>query len=138
MQDHNAIQKDVDDALELFRYLPAKDIFEAFYNKRLARRLLMNLSYSYELERHVLDRLRKGKIDELVKYLFMNYLWIECGEQYTSKADEILKDVNDSKQLNKEFNDYLESQNVDINKRNVFSCIVVSSSAWPMKNQPLP
>ncbi|KAL4486156.1 hypothetical protein ABPG72_012209 [Tetrahymena utriculariae] len=121
MQDHDSIEKDVDDALELFRYLPAKDIFEAFYNKRLARRLLMNLAYSYELERKVLDRLRS-----------------ECGDQYTMKADEILKDVNESKQLNKDFNDYLSSQGLDYNKKNIFSCIVVSSSAWPMKNQQLP
>lgn len=62
MQDHEQISKEVDEALELFRYLPAKDIFEAFYNKRLARRLLMNLSYSYELEKRVLDRLRTGML----------------------------------------------------------------------------
>lgn len=64
MQDHDETQKEVDEVLELFRYLPAKDIFEAFYNKRLARRLLMNMSYSFDLERHVLDMLKKGKRDQ--------------------------------------------------------------------------
>lgn len=61
MQDHEQILNDVNAALELFRYLPAKDIFEAFYNKRLARRLLMNQSYSYDLEKHVLEKLRTGR-----------------------------------------------------------------------------
>jgi len=96
MQDHEQISKEVDEALELFRYLPAKDIFEAFYNKRLARRLLMNLSYSYELEKRVLDRLRTGKqkrLSELKIFLFVFPLK-ECGEQFTCKADEILKDVH--------------------------------------------
>ncbi len=36
------LEKDLNKALDLFRYLPAKDIFEAFYNKRLARRILLN------------------------------------------------------------------------------------------------
>jgi len=97
MQDHEQISKEVDEALELFRYLPAKDIFEAFYNKRLARRLLMNLSYSYELEKRVLDRLRTGTQTKGFMRLHLIVCFPslkECGEQFTCKADEILKDVH--------------------------------------------
>lgn len=106
MQDHDETQKEVDEVLELFRYLPAKDIFEAFYNKRLARRLLMNLSYSFDLERHVLDMLKKGKRERAHITLTVR-VRVECGDAYTSKAEEILKDVLESRNVNKDFNEYL-------------------------------
>lgn len=67
------------------------------------------------------------------KYNFIIWILKECGDQFTSKADEILKEVNSSKSLNKEFNEYLEKKEIDINKRNTFSAIVVSSAAWPLK-----
>ena len=41
MLDESQIQINIDKALYLFNYLPAKDIFEAFYNKRLIKRLLL-------------------------------------------------------------------------------------------------
>ena len=54
MMTENQQQDDLNKALDLFRYLPAKDIFETFYNKRLAKRILLNLSDSYDLEKYVI------------------------------------------------------------------------------------
>ncbi len=58
--DEGQIKLELDKALQLFLYLPAKDVFEAFYNKRLTRRLLMNLSQSLELEKDVIAKFKMG------------------------------------------------------------------------------
>jgi cullin 4 len=39
-----------------------KAVFEAFYKKDLAKRLLMNRSASADAEKSMLDRLKNGKI----------------------------------------------------------------------------
>ncbi|KAJ1401736.1 hypothetical protein B484DRAFT_305584, partial [Ochromonadaceae sp. CCMP2298] len=57
-------------AMELFRYLQEKDIFEAFYKKHLAKRLLLAKSASYEQEKGMLSRLKT-----------------ECGSNYTCKLE---------------------------------------------------
>lgn len=41
MEDEDRIKADIDEALQLFKYLPSKDIFEAFFNKRLIKRLIL-------------------------------------------------------------------------------------------------
>jgi hypothetical protein len=42
----------------LFRHLQSKDIFEAFYKKLLAKRLLLGKSANYEIEKSMLSKLK--------------------------------------------------------------------------------
>ncbi len=44
--------------MKLFRYLQEKDVFESFYKKMLAKRLLLGKSASYDLERLMLTKLK--------------------------------------------------------------------------------
>jgi cullin-4 len=46
--------------LDLFRFIQGKDVFEAFYKKDLARRLLMGRSASVDAERLMLTKLKTG------------------------------------------------------------------------------
>ena len=50
----------VSQVMPIFRYIHAKDIFETFYAKRLAKRLLLNRSVSYDAEINLLNKLRAG------------------------------------------------------------------------------
>ena len=62
MADEDAeINKQLDLVLDLFRYVHGKAVFEAFYKKDLARRLLMGRSASNDAERSMLQRLKNGK-----------------------------------------------------------------------------
>lgn len=54
------INKQLDLALDLFRFVHGKAVFEAFYKKDLARRLLMGRSASNDAERSMLSRLKTG------------------------------------------------------------------------------
>lgn len=46
--------------LRLFRYCQGKDIFEAFYKKDFAKRLLLNRSASSDAEKSMLLKLKDG------------------------------------------------------------------------------
>ncbi|CAN0585310.1 unnamed protein product, partial [Ectocarpus sp. 12 AP-2014] len=48
----------LDRVMVLFRYLQGKDVFEAFYKKDLAKRLLLGKSSSFDLERSIISKLK--------------------------------------------------------------------------------
>ena len=55
------VNNQLDQVLDLFRFVHGKAVFEAFYKKDLARRLLMGRSASADAERSMLARLKTGK-----------------------------------------------------------------------------
>ncbi|CAH1757422.1 8739_t:CDS:10 [Entrophospora sp. SA101] len=57
----------LNEVLILFRYIQGKDIFEAFYKRDLAKRLLLNKSASFDYEKSMLTKLRKA-FEEMKKY----------------------------------------------------------------------
>eukprot|EP00759_Apiculatamorpha_spiralis_P017112 PhF_6_TR23278/c0_g1_i1/m.32769/K10609/CUL4; cullin 4 len=79
----------VDDAtLPLVRLLPTKDSFEAHYKILLARRLLLLRSKGNDIERDAILKFRA-----------------ELGTGFTQKTEGMLKDVENSKDLQQRFNE---------------------------------
>ena len=74
------VEASVDAALVLFRYIQGKDVFEAFYKKDLAKRLLLGRFASIDAEKAAIAKLKA-----------------ECGSQFTSKLEGMFKDVELSK-----------------------------------------
>lgn len=70
----------------LFRCLRAKDVFEAFFRKDLAKRLLLGRAASDDAERSVLASLKA-----------------ECGPSYTSKLEGMMRDVAACRALEADF-----------------------------------
>lgn len=66
----------LDRVLSLFRLISGKDVFEAFYKKDLAKRLLMGKSGSLEAEKGMVARLKA-----------------ECGAPFTAKLEGMFTDV---------------------------------------------
>ena len=56
------LEKILDKLLILFRFIHGKDVFEAFYKKDLAKRLLVGKSASVDAEKSMLLKLRQGRI----------------------------------------------------------------------------
>jgi len=65
----------------IFCYLQAKDIFEAFYKRDLAKRLLWNRIVSMDVERN-----------------FVSLLKAECGAGYTAKMEGMFQDMDWSRE----------------------------------------
>eukprot|EP00656_Telonema_subtile_P012952 TRINITY_DN16557_c0_g2_i1.p1 TRINITY_DN16557_c0_g2~~TRINITY_DN16557_c0_g2_i1.p1 ORF type:complete len:536 (+),score=106.85 TRINITY_DN16557_c0_g2_i1:153-1760(+) len=67
----------LDKVMLLFRFIQAKDVFEAFYKKDLAKRLLLAKSASVDAERGMISRLKQ-----------------ECGSAFTVKLEGMFKDMD--------------------------------------------
>ena len=58
IKDEQLIINEIDRALSIFRFFTAKDVFETFFTQRLTRRILLDLSYSYDIEYEVFKKLK--------------------------------------------------------------------------------
>lgn len=76
----------LDRVLILFRYIQGKDVFEAFYKRDLAKRLLLSRSASFDAEKSMLTKLKT-----------------ECGAGFTSKLEGMFKDMDLSRDFMKSF-----------------------------------
>jgi cullin-4 len=61
-QTSRTLEDEMDRILIMFRYVHGKDVFEAFYKKDLAKRLLLAKSASADAERSMLAKLKTGKL----------------------------------------------------------------------------
>ncbi|KAG0022804.1 Cullin-4B [Podila clonocystis] len=76
------LESTLDRVLILFRYIQGKDVFEAFYKRDLAKRLLLNKSASFDAEKSMLSKLKA-----------------ECGSGFTTKLEGMFKDMDTSKDI---------------------------------------
>ncbi|KAI8568421.1 hypothetical protein RHMOL_Rhmol02G0197900 [Rhododendron molle] len=76
----------LDKVLVLFRFIQGKDVFEAFYKKDLAKRLLLGKTASIDAEKSMISKLKT-----------------ECGSQFTNKLEGMFKDIELSKEINESF-----------------------------------
>ena len=68
------VNNQLDQVLDLFRFVHGKAVFEAFYKKDLARRLLMGRSASADAERSMLARLKTGTYLLLLRDFFISII----------------------------------------------------------------
>ena len=105
----------LDQVLDLFRFVQGKAVFEAFYKKDLARRLLMGRSASADAERSMLTRLKT-----------------ECGSQFTQNLEQMFKDVELAREEMQSYKQRLEDRIGYEKGRNVdLSVNILSAAAWP-------
>lgn len=97
----------------IFKYVEDKDVFQKFYSKMLAKRLVQQNSASDDAEATVISKLREM-----------------CGYEYTNKLQRMFQDMNVSKDLNDKFKKHLSvTESLDID----FSIQVLSSGSWPFQ-----
>ncbi|EGX89303.1 nuclear pore complex subunit Nup192, putative [Cordyceps militaris CM01] len=107
------LDRQLDNSLELFRFIQGKDAFEAFYKKDLARRLLMGRSASQDAERSMLTKLRG-----------------ECGANFTQNLEQMFKDQELAKDEMEAYKQHC--QNTSDDKPSVdLNVMILSSAAWP-------
>ena len=68
------VNNQLDQVLDLFRFVHGKAVFEAFYKKDLARRLLMGRSASADAERSMLARLKTGTYLRILGDFFISII----------------------------------------------------------------
>ena len=73
----DALENLLDRVMVIFRFIQGKDIFEAFYKKYLAKRLLLGKSGSEDTEKAMISKLKQ-----------------ECGSAFTIKLEGMFKDMD--------------------------------------------
>lgn len=75
--------------MTVFKYLEDKDVFQKFYSKMLARRLIYGTSASDDHEANMITRLKEA-----------------CGTDYTTKLQKMFQDITLCKDLNEGFKEH--------------------------------
>ena len=105
----------LDQVLDLFRFVQGKAVFEAFYKKDLARRLLMGRSASADAERSMLTRLKT-----------------ECGSGFTQNLEQMFKDVELAREEMQSYKQRLEDRiGYEKGKGVDLGVNILSAAAWP-------
>uniref|UniRef100_A0A8C7YWR7 Cullin 4A n=1 Tax=Oryzias sinensis TaxID=183150 RepID=A0A8C7YWR7_9TELE len=89
-----------------------KDVFEAFYKKDLAKRLLVGKSASVDAEKSMLSKLKH-----------------ECGAAFTSKLEGMFKDMELSKDIMIQFKQHMQNQSEPSNIE--LTVNILTMGYWP-------
>nr|CAD7260208.1 unnamed protein product [Timema shepardi]CAD7401708.1 unnamed protein product [Timema poppensis] len=100
-------------SITIFKYIDDKDVFQKFYSRMLAKRLIHQQSQSMDAEEAMINRLKQA-----------------CGYEFTNKLHRMFTDISLSSDLNNRFSSFLKTDNVDLGIH--FSINVLQAGAWPL------
>merc|ERR1711936_1466130 len=110
------LEDTLNQVMGVFKYIEDKDVFQKFYSKMLAKRLVQHMSASDDAEASMISKLKQA-----------------CGFEYTSKLQRMFQDIGVSKDLNEQFrrhlSETLSNEPLDID----FQIQVLSSGSWPFQ-----
>ncbi|KAG9237511.1 Cullin [Amylocarpus encephaloides] len=104
-------------ATTLIRYITEKDLFERYYKKHLARRLLHGKSESADVEKQMITRMK-----------------MELGSAFTQKLEGMFKDMTMSEDLTCGYRNHIRSLGDVDHKQVELSINVLTSNHWPMES----
>ncbi|XP_068436054.1 cullin-4A isoform X1 [Clinocottus analis] len=106
------LERILDKIMIIFRFIHGKDVFEAFYKKDLAKRLLVGKSASVDAEKSMLSKLKH-----------------ECGAAFTSKLEGMFKDMELSKDIMIQFKQFIQNQSEPSNIE--LTVNILTMGYWP-------
>lgn len=115
--DETELDETLQDVMVIFKYIEDKDVFQKFYSKMLAKRLVQQNSASDDAEASMISKLKQA-----------------CGFEYTSKLQRMFQDISLSKDMNDRFRQHVSTgEPLDID----FTIMVLSSGSWPFSQGPV-
>lgn len=112
----SSLEEALSDVMVVFKYIEDKDVFQKFYSKMLAKRLVNFASASDDAEANMISRLKEA-----------------CGFEYTAKLARMFTDMGLSKELNDHFKETM-AKNHDKAELDVdFYALVLANGFWPLQ-----
>ena len=100
--------------ITVFKYIDDKDVFQKFYARMLAKRLIHQQSHSMDSEEAMINRLKQA-----------------CGYEFTNKLHRMFTDMSVSADLNNKFSSHLQNKDrIELGLN--FSIYVLQAGAWPL------
>lgn len=115
------IEEKLGQSITVFKYVDDKDVFQKFYARMLARRLIHQQSQSMDTEEVMIDRLKQA-----------------CGYEFTNKLHRMFTDMSVSADLNAKFTASLRERDVNNQLGIGFVVYVLQAGAWPLSLPPSP
>lgn len=103
--------------MTVFKYIEDKDVFQKFYSRMLAKRLVHSSSASEDAETSMISKLKEA-----------------CGFEYTNKLQRMFQDIQISKDLNSNYNDWQGKalDDDDMKKAVDSNYHVLGTGFWPL------
>ncbi|MCP9259526.1 Cullin-1 [Dirofilaria immitis] len=95
--EENELEELLNQIMIVFKYIEDKDVFQKFYTKMLAKRLVNELSASDEAESNMISKLKQM-----------------CGFEYTSKLQRMFTDTSLSKDITEKYKQHLTVKNINL------------------------
>ncbi|KOX79600.1 Cullin-2 [Melipona quadrifasciata] len=105
--------------ITVFKYVDDKDVFQKFYARMLAKRLIHQQSQSMDAEESMIDRLKQA-----------------CGYEFTNKLHRMFTDMSVSADLNAKFTTSLREGDRENQLGIGFVVYVLQAGAWPLGLPP--
>lgn len=104
--------------MTVFKYIEDKDVFQKFYSKMLAKRLVHVSSVSDDAETSMISKLKEA-----------------CGFEYTNKLQRMFQDIQISKDLNASYKDWQERALDDDDRRKLVDTHfqILGTGFWPLQ-----
>lgn len=100
-------------SITIFKYIEDKDVYQKFYSRMLAKRLIHEQSHSMDAEEAMINRLKQA-----------------CGYEFTNKLHRMFTDISVSIDLNNKFNNHLKDNEIEIGIN--LSIKILQAGAWPL------
>jgi len=103
--------------MTVFKYIEDKDVFQKFYSRMLAKRLVHQSSASEDAETSMISKLKEA-----------------CGFEYTNKLQRMFQDIQISKDLNMNYKDWQDKalDDDDLKKAVDPNYHVLGTGFWPL------
>ena len=103
--------------MTVFKYIEDKDVFQKFYSRMLAKRLVHSSSASEDAETSMIGKLKEA-----------------CGYEYTNKLQRMFQDIQISADLNSSFKDWANKMLGEEDYRKVVDSNyhILGTGFWPL------
>lgn len=110
------LENTLNQIMTVFKYIEDKDVFQKFYSRMLARRLIHTSSSSDDAETSMISKLKE-----------------QCGYEYTNKLQRMFQDIQISKDLNTGFKEF-ESRLVEEGSEKPVDATysILGTGFWPL------
>ncbi|KAK5944582.1 ubiquitin ligase (cullin) of SCF [Knufia obscura] len=115
--DESELEELLQQIMVVFKYIEDKDVFQKFYSRTLAKRLVHVSSVSDDAEMSMISKLKEA-----------------CGFEYTNKLQRMFQDIQTSKDLNSSYREWYDKLLQDGGEKRAVdsSYQVLGTGFWPL------
>jgi cullin 1 len=117
MGEEDNMEKVLSQVMTVFKYIEDKDVFQKFYSRMLAKRLVQATSASDDAETTMISKLKEA-----------------CGFEYTNKLQRMFQDMQISKDLNTSYKEWLVKtlDEADLKTNVDTTWQILGTGFWPL------